>query len=68
MLMAGSGTIFSNRLTSEGTRDEVDLRSCHWASPNNYIAYAPDCISTVKTWDEMLVMIREALIVSTATF
>ncbi|MDE0673137.1 MAG: type II toxin-antitoxin system HicB family antitoxin [Caldilineaceae bacterium SB0662_bin_9] len=35
-------------------------------SPNNYVAYAPevpDCISTAKTWDEMLAMIREALIV-----
>ena len=31
---------------------------------NNYGAYAPDvpgCISTGKTWDEMLAMIREAL-------
>ncbi|MXZ24862.1 MAG: type II toxin-antitoxin system HicB family antitoxin [Caldilineaceae bacterium SB0665_bin_21] len=34
--------------------------------PNNYAAYAlevPGCISTAKTWDEMLVMIREALTV-----
>ena len=33
---------------------------------NNYAAYAPEvpgCISTAKTWDEMLVMIREALTV-----
>ncbi|MYC63964.1 MAG: hypothetical protein F4X16_14235 [Caldilineaceae bacterium SB0661_bin_34] len=33
-------------------------------TPNNYAAYAPEvpgCISTAKTWDEMLVMIREAL-------
>ena len=35
-------------------------------TPNNYAAYAPDmpgCISTAKTWDEMLAMIREALTV-----
>ena len=35
-------------------------------TPNNYGAYAPDvpgCISTADTWDEMLVMIREALTV-----
>ena len=34
-------------------------------TPNNYGAYAPDvpgCISTGKTWDEMLAMIREALV------
>lgn len=33
-------------------------------TPNNYAAYVPDvpgCISTGKTWDEMLAMIREAL-------
>ena len=33
-------------------------------TPNNYCAYAPDvpgCVSTGKTWDEMLEMIREAL-------
>ena len=33
-------------------------------TPNNYAAYAPEvpgCISTAKTRDEMLVMIREAL-------
>lgn len=33
---------------------------------NNYAAYAPEmpgCISTAKTWDEMLAMIREALTV-----
>ena len=32
---------------------------------NNYAAYAPDvpgCVSTAQTWDEMLAMIREALI------
>ena len=31
---------------------------------NNYCAYVPDvpgCVSTGKTWDEMLAMIREAL-------
>lgn len=35
-------------------------------TPNNYAAYAPEvpgCISTAKTWDEMLMMIREALTV-----
>ncbi len=35
-------------------------------TPNNYAAYAPEvpgCISTAKTWDEMLAMIREALTV-----
>ena len=35
-------------------------------TPNNYAAYAPEvpgCISTAKTRDEMLVMIREALTV-----
>lgn len=35
-------------------------------TPNNYAAYAPEvpgCFSTAKTWDEMLVMIREALTV-----
>ena len=34
-------------------------------TPNNYAAYAPDvsgCVSTAKTLDEMLEMIREALI------
>lgn len=34
--------------------------------PNNHVAYAPEvpgCISTAKTWNEMLTMIREALIV-----
>ena len=34
-------------------------------TPNNYGAYVPDvpgCISTGKTWDEMLAMIREALV------
>ncbi len=34
-------------------------------TPNNYAAYAPDvpgCVSTGKTWDEMLAMIREALV------
>lgn len=33
-------------------------------TPDNYAAYAPEvpgCISTAKTWDEMLAMIREAL-------
>ena len=33
-------------------------------TPNNYAAYVPDvpgCVSTGKTWDEMLAMIREAL-------
>ena len=33
-------------------------------APNNYCAYAPDvlgCVSTAKTRDEMLAMIREAL-------
>lgn len=33
-------------------------------TPNNYAAYAPEvpgCISTAKTWDEMLAMIRAAL-------
>ena len=33
-------------------------------TPNNYCAYAPDvpgCISTGKTWDKMLAMMREAL-------
>lgn len=35
-------------------------------TPDNYVAYAPEvpgCISTAKTWDEMLAMIRQALIV-----
>ncbi len=35
-------------------------------TPNNYAAYAPEvpgCISTAKTRDEMLAMIREALTV-----
>ena len=35
-------------------------------TPNNYAPYAPDapgCISTAKTSDEMLLMIREALTV-----
>ncbi len=35
-------------------------------TPNNCAAYAPEmpgCISTAKTWDEMLTMIREALTV-----
>ena len=35
-------------------------------TPNNYAAYAPDvpgCISTARTWDEMLAMIRDALTV-----
>lgn len=34
-------------------------------TPNNYAAYAPDvpgCVSTAKTLDEMLEMIREALV------
>ena len=34
-------------------------------TPNNYSAYVPDvpgCVSTGKTWDEMLAMIREALV------
>ncbi len=34
-------------------------------TPNNYGAYVPDvpgCVSTGKTWDEMLAMIREALV------
>ncbi len=33
-------------------------------TPNNYGAYAPDvpgCVSTGKTWNKMLAMIREAL-------
>ena len=33
-------------------------------TPNNYAAYAPEvpgCISTGKTWNEMLEMIQEAL-------
>ncbi len=33
-------------------------------TPNNYCAYVPDlpgCISTGKTWDEMQLMIREAI-------
>ena len=33
-------------------------------APNNYCAYAPDvlgCVSTAKTRDEMLAMMREAL-------
>jgi len=33
--------------------------------PNNYSAYVPDvpgCVSTGDTWDEMLAMIREALV------
>ncbi len=33
-------------------------------TPNNYAAYVPDvpgCVSTGKSWDEMLAMIREAL-------
>ena len=35
-------------------------------TPSNYAAYAPDvpgCVSTAKSWDEMLAMIREALTV-----
>ena len=35
-------------------------------TPRNYAAYAPDvpgCVSTAKSWDEMLAMIREALTV-----
>jgi len=34
-------------------------------TPNNYAAYAPDvpgCVSTAQTWDDMLAMIRDALI------
>lgn len=34
-------------------------------TPNNYSAYVPDvpgCVSTGETWDEMLAMIREALV------
>ena len=34
-------------------------------TPNNYAAYVPDvagCVSTGTTWDEMLAMIREALV------
>ncbi|MCY3913740.1 MAG: type II toxin-antitoxin system HicB family antitoxin [Chloroflexi bacterium] len=34
-------------------------------TPNNYTAYVPDvpgCVSTGKSWDEMLAMIREALV------
>ena len=33
-------------------------------TPNNYAAYAPDvpgCISAAKTWDEIQVMMREAI-------
>ncbi len=33
-------------------------------TPNNYAAYAPDvpgCVSTGRSWNEMLEMIREAL-------
>ncbi len=33
-------------------------------TPSNYAAYAPDvpgCVSTARSWDEMLAMIREAL-------
>ena len=35
-------------------------------TPSNYAAYAPDvpgCVSTARSWDEMLAMIREALTV-----
>ena len=34
-------------------------------TPNNYCAYVPDvpgCVSVGDTWDEMLAMIREALV------
>jgi len=34
-------------------------------TPNNYAAYVPDvpgCVSTGESWDEMLAMIREALV------
>lgn len=34
-------------------------------TPNNYAAYVPDvpgCVSTGKSWDEILAMIREALV------
>jgi predicted RNase H-like HicB family nuclease len=33
-------------------------------TPNNYCAYVPDlpgCISTGRTWDDMLAMIKEAI-------
>ena len=33
-------------------------------TPNNYCAYIPDlpgCISTGRTWDKMLAMIKEAI-------
>ena len=35
-------------------------------TPSNYAAYSPDvpgCVSTAKSWDEVLAMIREALTV-----
>ena len=35
-------------------------------TPSNYAAYAPDvpgCVSTARSWDEMLAMIRQALTV-----